>query len=57
MQNPVTSIETRGGRYMVMGNDFSHCNGSSVFSSLEAVSPIKVVIWNEEALMGFEICL
>jgi hypothetical protein len=34
--------------YMVMGN---------AFSSREAVSSIKVMIWNEEPLMGFEMCL
>jgi hypothetical protein len=33
---------------MVMGN---------VFSSQEAVSKIKVIIWNEEPFMGFEMCL
>jgi hypothetical protein len=33
---------------MVMGN---------AISSREAVSPIKVIILNEEPLMGFEICL
>jgi hypothetical protein len=31
--------------YMVMGN---------AFSSREAVSPIKVINWEEEPLMGFE---
>jgi hypothetical protein len=25
------------------------------FSSREAVSPIKMIIWNKEPLMGFEI--
>jgi hypothetical protein len=43
--------------YMVMGNAFSHCKSSSAFSSWEAVSPIKVIIWNEEPLMGFDMCL
>jgi hypothetical protein len=33
---------------MVMGN---------AFSSWEAASPIKVIIWNEELIMGFEMCL
>jgi hypothetical protein len=33
---------------MVMGN---------AISSWEAVSPIKVIIWNEEPHMGFEMCL
>jgi hypothetical protein len=27
------------------------------FSSQETVSPIKVMIWNEEPLMGFEMSL
>jgi hypothetical protein len=31
--------------YMVIGN---------AFSSWEAVSPIKMIIWNEEPLLGFE---
>jgi hypothetical protein len=30
---------------MIIGNAFSNCNGSSDFSSWEAVSPIKVIIW------------
>jgi hypothetical protein len=42
---------------MVMGNVFSNCNGSSTFSSLKAVSLIKVIISNKEPLMGFAICL
>jgi hypothetical protein len=42
---------------VVVGNAFSHCNHSSAFSSWEAVSPIKVIIWNDELLMGFERCL
>jgi hypothetical protein len=33
---------------MVMGN---------ALSSREAVSPIKVILWNEEPLMGFEMSL
>jgi hypothetical protein len=39
---------------MVMGNGFSNCNGSSAFSSWEVVSPIKVIIWIKEPVMGFE---
>jgi hypothetical protein len=42
---------------MVVGNAFSHCNGSSAFSSREAVSTIKVIIRNTEILMGFEMSL
>jgi hypothetical protein len=29
----------------------------NAFSSREAVSPIKVIIWNEESLLGVEMCL
>jgi hypothetical protein len=58
MQISVASIETRGRQfYKVMGNAFSICNGSSIFSSREAVSPRKMIIWNKEPLMGFEMCL
>jgi hypothetical protein len=28
----------------------------NAFSSQELVSPIKVIVWNEEPLMGFEMC-
>jgi hypothetical protein len=45
-QTPVTSTEIRGDRSM--GN---------IFSSQEAVSLIKVIIWNKEPLMGFEMSL
>jgi hypothetical protein len=34
--------------YIVMAN---------AFYSWEAVSPIKMIIWNKEPLMGFEMCL
>jgi hypothetical protein len=36
-----------------MRNAFSHCNGSSAFSSREAINPTKVIICDEEYLMGF----
>jgi hypothetical protein len=42
---------------MVMGNTFSNCNGSSAFFAREAISPIKVVIWNKEPLVRLQICL
>jgi hypothetical protein len=42
---------------MVMGNAFCNCNGSSAFSYREAVSLIKVVIWNKEPLMSFQMSL
>jgi hypothetical protein len=29
----------------------------NAFSSQVAVSPIKVIVWNEEPLMGFEMSL
>jgi general stress protein 26 len=57
-QTPVASIEKRRQVHVVVGNAFfCHCNGSSAFSNWEAVSTIKVVIWNEESLVGFEVCL
>jgi hypothetical protein len=31
--------------YMVVGNAFSNCNGSSAFSALIAFGPVKVEIW------------
>jgi hypothetical protein len=58
MQISVASIETRGRQfYKVVANSLSMCNGSSAFSSWEAVSSIKVILWNKELLMGFEMCL
>jgi hypothetical protein len=42
---------------MIVGNAISYCNGSSAFTSWEAVIPIKVIIWNKEPLMGFEMRL
>jgi hypothetical protein len=43
--------------YMVVGNAFSNCNGSSAFPFREAVCTIKVIIRNMEPLVGFEMCL
>jgi hypothetical protein len=42
---------------MGVGNAFPHCTGGSAFSSWEVVSTIKVIIWNKESLMKFEMCL
>jgi hypothetical protein len=42
---------------MVMGDALSNRNGSSAFSSWEAVSTIKVAIWNKDPLMNFQACL
>jgi hypothetical protein len=41
---------------MVVGIAFSNCKGSFLSSS-EALSPMKVKLWNKEPLMGFEMSL
>jgi hypothetical protein len=40
-----------------VGNAFSHCNGSSVFSSREAVSSVNMTIFNKLPPMGFAMCV
>jgi hypothetical protein len=42
---------------MIMGNASSNGNGGPAFSSREAASPIKVIIWNKDPLMVFGTCL
>jgi hypothetical protein len=43
--------------YMVLRDGSSDCNGSSNFSSRVAIDLIKVVIWNKEPLMRFQMYL
>jgi hypothetical protein len=42
---------------MTVGDAFSNCNGSSAFSARVAVDSIKVVFWNKEPLMSFQMSL
>jgi hypothetical protein len=42
---------------MVMRNTFPNYKGSSAFSSREGVSPKEVIIWNDEPILGFGMCL
>jgi hypothetical protein len=42
---------------MAVGDAFLDCNSSSAFYSLVAINSIKFVIWNEELLRSFEMCL
>jgi hypothetical protein len=53
----MASIEKERQVYMLMGNAFSNCNGSSSFSSRDAGIRINVIIWHKELIVRFEMSL
>jgi hypothetical protein len=55
MQTPVASTDAKV--HMVVWYAFFDRNGSSAFYSRVAIDLIKVVIWNTEPLVRFEMCL
>jgi hypothetical protein len=57
MQTPVATIETRGGSLHGCRGYYSNRNGSSAISALVPVGWIKVVIWNKEPLIRFQMYL